>query len=87
MIETANKSRRTKVGIVVSNKMEKSIVVETNRLVRHKLYGKIIRSNVRYIAHDPDNVCRVGDRVLIEECRPMSRNKRWRMREIIERAV
>lgn len=87
MAEIANKDRKTKVGVVVSNKMDKSIVVETIRLVKHELYGKIIRRNIRYMAHDDGNQCNIGDRVLIEECRPLSKNKRWRMREIIEKAV
>ena len=80
-------ARKTKVGVVVSNKMDKSIVVKTERIVRHKLYGKIIHRHAKYMAHDPDNSCSIGDRVLIEECRPLSRSKRWRMREIIERAA
>jgi small subunit ribosomal protein S17 len=81
------KARKTRIGVVVSNKMDKSIVVETVRLMKHKLYGKIIRRNVRFMADDPENSCNIGDRVLIEECRPLSKNKRWRMREIIKRAT
>ena len=80
-------SRKTKIGVVVSNKMDKSIVVKTERMVRHKLYGKIIRRHAKYMAHDPDNSCSIGDRVLIEECRPLSRRKRWRIREVVEKAV
>ena len=86
MAESAN-TRKTRIGVVVSNKMDKSIVVETIRLMKHKLYGKIIRRNVRYMADDPENTCNIGDRVLIEECRPLSKRKRWRMREVIERAT
>lgn len=86
MAESA-KTRKTRIGVVISNKMDKSIVVETVRLMKHKLYGKIIRRNVRYMADDPENSCNIGDRVLIEECRPLSKNKRWRMREIVERAA
>ena len=86
MAESAQ-TRKTRIGVVVSNKMDKSIVVEAVRLMKHKLYGKIIRRNVRYMAHDPENTCNIGDRVLIEECRPLSKNKRWRMREVIERAT
>ena len=86
MAESA-KTRKTRTGVVVSNKMDRSIVVETVRLMKHKLYGKIIRRNVRYMADDPENTCNVGDRVLIEECRPLSKRKRWRMREVIERAA
>ena len=86
-MENLNKTRKTKVGIVVSDKMDKSIVVETERLIRHKLYGKFIRRHIKYMADDPESLCKVGDRVLIEECRPLSRKKRWRLREIIEKAV
>jgi len=86
MVESA-KTRKTRIGVVVSNKMDNSIVVETVRLMKHKLYGKIVRRHVRYMAHDPENSCNIGDRVLIEECRPLSKRKRWRMREIVERAA
>ena len=81
------KSKKTRYGVVVSNKMDKSAVIQTERLVRHKLYGKFIRRNVKYMADDPENNCSVGDRVMIEECRPLSKNKRWRVREIVEKAV
>ncbi len=80
------KNRKTRVGVVVSDKMDKSVVVQTERIVRHKLYGKFIRRRGKFMAHDPENSCAIGDRILIEECRPLSRNKRWRVREIIERA-
>ena len=81
------KKRRTLTGIVVSDKMTNSIVVDTERKVEHPLYGKMIRLNKKYMADDPQNSCAVGDRVLIEECRPLSRKKRWRLREIVEKAV
>ncbi len=81
------KSRRTKIGVVVSDKMDKSAVVQTERRMRHKLYGKFIRNHVKYVADDPENSCKIGDRVLIEECRPLSKRKRWRIREIVEKAV
>ncbi len=82
-----NKTRKTRQGSVVSNMMEKSIVVLVERKVRHKLYGKFIRSRVKYMAHDATNECNVGDIVLIEECRPLSKNKRWRVINVVERAV
>ncbi|NIA05534.1 MAG: 30S ribosomal protein S17 [Proteobacteria bacterium] len=82
-----NKTRKTRQGSVVSNMMEKSIVVQVERKVRHKLYGKFIRSRVKYMAHDAANECNVGDIVLIEECRPLSKHKRWRVINIVERAV
>lgn len=80
-------NKKTRIGIVVSDKMDKSIVVQTERLIRHKLYGKFIRRQVKYMADDPDSQCSVGDRVLIEECRPLSKRKRWRVRKIVEKAV
>ncbi len=88
MAEAENKkNKKTLTGVVVSTKMDKSVVVETERMVRHKLYGKFMRRHVKYMAHDPENNCNVGDRILIEECRPLSKSKRWRVREIVERAV
>ncbi len=80
-------TRKTRQGAVISNKMDKSVVVMVERLVRHKLYGKYIRRHIKYMAHDPKNECRIGDIVKIEECRPLSKTKRWRVRSIIERAV
>ncbi len=83
----ARKKKRTLVGVVVSTKMDKSVVVQTERLVRHQLYGKLMRKHDKYMADDPENSCSLGDRIMIEECRPLSKNKRWRVREIVERAV
>ena len=85
-VET-NKKKRSLSGVVVSTKMDKSVVVRTEQLVQHKLYGKFMRRHVKYMADDPENNCKIGDLVMIEECRPLSKNKRWRLREIIERAV
>lgn len=86
MSET-KKIKKTRTGSVVSNRMEKSIVVRVERKVRHKLYGKYIKQSVKYLADDPENSCNVGDIVLIEECRPLSKKKRWRLRDIIRQAV
>ena len=80
-------ARKTKIGSVISNKMDKSVVVQVDRRIRHKLYGKFIRRRVRYMADDPNNICNIGDVVLIEECRPLSKNKRWRVRSVVEQAV
>lgn len=80
------KERRTLDGVVVSDKMTSSIVVETARLVPHKLYGKMIRRRKKYMVDDPQNSCKVGDQVIIEECRPLSKNKRWRLRKIVKKA-
>jgi len=82
----SEKNRKTQQGCVVSSGMDKSIVVQVERKVRHKLYGKYINRRVKYMAHDEENACRVGDTVLIEECRPLSKNKRWRLLSIVERA-
>lgn len=81
------KTKKTRQGSVVSNKMDKSVVVLVERKVRHKLYGKYIRRQVKYMAHDAANECNVGDVVLIEECRPLSKRKRWLVRSIVERSV
>lgn len=87
MMGESRKNRKTKVGVVVSNTMDKSVVVNTERTVKHDFYGKIMRRNVKYMAHDPENSCAIGDRVMIEECRPLSKRKRWLVREIIEKAA
>ena len=80
-------AKKTRQGSVVSNKMEKSVVILVERMFPHKLYGKFIRKQVRYMAHDAKNECQVGDVVLIEDCRPLSRRKRWLVRSIIQRAA
>jgi len=77
--------RKTMVGTVVSDRMEKTVVVVVERLVKHPLYEKYIRKRSRFKAHDENNACHVGDRVLIMETRPLSREKRWRVQEILER--
>ena len=78
--------RKTRVGRVVSDKMDKTVVVSIKDKVRHPLYGKIINRTVKYKAHDEENTCGVGDKVLIMECRPYSKDKRWRVVEIVEKA-
>lgn len=78
--------RKTKVGVVSSDKMDKTVVVTIKDRVRHPLYGKIINRTVKYKAHDEENSCSVGDKVLIMETRPLSKDKRWRVVEIIEKA-
>lgn len=79
-------SRRVKQGRVASNKMDKTIVVVTETRVPHPTYGKIVRKSTRFKAHDEQNEAKVGDIVRIMECRPLSRDKRWRLVEIVERA-
>ena len=78
--------RKTRTGKVVSNKMEKTVVVAIEDNVKHPLYKKIIKNTIRLKAHDENNICGVGDRVLIMETRPLSKDKRWRVVEIIEKA-
>ena len=81
-----NGKRKTKVGRVVSDKMDKTIVVSVERLARHPLYKRVIRLSTRFKAHDEANEARIGDTVLIEESRPLSRTKRWRLLEVTSRA-
>ncbi|MFQ8599720.1 MAG: 30S ribosomal protein S17 [Oscillospiraceae bacterium] len=78
--------RKTRVGTVVSDKMDKTIVVAIQDNVRHPLYKKIIKRTVKLKAHDESNACGIGDRVLVMETRPISKDKRWRLVEIIEKA-
>ena len=79
--------RKVLTGRVVSDKMEKTVVVEVVRQKRHPLYGKVVRTSKKYKAHDEHNRARIGDVVRIKECRPMSREKRWVVTHILERAV
>jgi small subunit ribosomal protein S17 len=78
-------NRKTKVGRVVSDKMDKTIVVSVERLTRHPLYKRVVRASSKFAAHDELNTARVGDTVRIEESRPLSRTKRWRLVEVISR--
>jgi small subunit ribosomal protein S17 len=79
--------KRQLTGTVVSDKMDKSVVVLVERLIKHPFYMKYIRRRAKYSAHDESNECRVGDKVLITESRPLSRTKRWRVSSIVEKAV
>ena len=83
---TERNLRKTRVGKVVSDKMDKTVVVAIEDNVKHPLYKKIIKNTIRLKAHDEENTCNVGDRVLIMETRPLSKDKRWRVAEIIEKA-
>lgn len=85
MGEQAN--RRTQTGVVVSDKMEKTVVVRVDRLVKHSVYNKYIKRSVKYKVHDEQNSCKAGDKVQIEECRPLSKDKRWTLRQILESAA
>ena len=79
------KLRKEKTGLVISNKMEKSIVVEVERKIMHPKYGKFVKKSSRFVAHDEKNECSEGDKVKIAETRPLSKNKCWRLVEIIEK--
>jgi small subunit ribosomal protein S17 len=78
--------RKERIGVVVSNKMNKSILVAVRRKVKHPIYGKFINKTKKLMAHDEENTCNIGDTVLISETRPLSKIKTWRLIEIIERA-
>jgi small subunit ribosomal protein S17 len=79
--------RRQLTGVVISDKMDKTVVVIVERLVKHSIYQKYIRRQNRFAAHDENNSCRIGDKVRIVESRPLSKTKRWRINKIIEKAV
>ena len=78
--------RKTRTGVVVSDKMDKTVVVAIKTKVRHPLYGKMVNSTRKFKAHDEENACGIGDTVRIMETRPLSKDKRWRVAEIIEKA-
>ena len=79
-------NRKQRIGVVVSTKMDKTITVLVERRLRHPIYGKYVKKTKKFAAHDEQNSCNDGDRVQIEECRPLSKRKRWNLVEIIERA-
>lgn len=84
--EVARNFRKERIGVVVSNKMQKSIVVEVKRKMMHPKYGKFILRTKKFVAHDEENTCNIGDTVRIMETRPLSKRKNWRLVEIVERA-
>ncbi len=77
--------RKERTGVVVSNKMDKTIIIEVKRKVKHPIYGKFVNKTSKYYAHDEKNTCDIGDKVLIMETRPLSKSKNWRLVEIIEK--
>ena len=83
----AKRRRLEKEGVVISDKMDKTVVVEVRRLVMDQMYGKYLKQSSRFMAHDEKNECKIGDRVRIQESRPLSRQKRWVVKEILERAA
>jgi small subunit ribosomal protein S17 len=80
-------SKRQVFGTVVSNKMDKTVTVQVERLVKHRLYKKYVRRRSKFAAHDGQNACQIGDKVIITESRPLSRTKRWRVSKIVEKAL
>ncbi len=87
MSEDNKKVRRTIIGRVVSDKMDKTVSVKIERLIKHPKYGKYIRRTTKVLAHDANNECKPGDRVTISECKPVSKNKAWAVVNVIERAA
>jgi len=85
MMETTRRLRKERIGVVVSNKMDKTIVIAVEQKVKHPKYGKFIKSRNKFTAHDETNTCNIGDKVKIMETRPLSKRKCWRLVEIIER--
>jgi small subunit ribosomal protein S17 len=83
---TTQEFKRTQIGRVVSDKMDKSVTVLLERQIKHALYGKYIKRSTKLHVHDEENTCREGDKVMIAECRPLSKSKSWRVVEILERA-
>lgn len=79
--------RKTRVGTVISNKMDKTVIILVERITKHPAYKKYVRKRAKFKAHDEHNVCGIGDKVLIAETRPLSKEKRWRIRQVIEKAV
>ena len=83
---TRTTTRKTREGLVVSDKMDKTVVVSVEERFKHALYGKVLRRNIKLKAHDEENTAGIGDRVLIAETRPLSATKRWRLVEVLEKA-
>ena len=87
MAETITRRKASKVGVVVSDKADKTVVVRVDRIVRHKMYKRYVRKAATFMAHDEDNAAKVGDTVEIVESRPLSARKRWRLRKIVKRGL
>lgn len=85
-VDTSLSHRKVRVGVVVSNKMDKTVVVKVSRHAEHPLYGKRIIKTKKYVAHDEENLCRIGDQIRIRETRPLSKTKRWELLDIVQRA-
>lgn len=79
--------KKRRMGVVFSNKMDKTVVISTHRMTKHPLYKKYLKKRVRFKAHDEGNSCQIGDTVLVQETRPLSKDKRWKVVEILEKAI
>jgi len=79
--------RKSQTGVVISDKMDKTVVVQVDRLVKHSTYKKYVRRRAKYTVHDETNACKIGDRVVIRETKPLSKTKRWRVSQIVEKTV
>ena len=86
MDQTARRARKTRIGIVVSDKMDKTITVKIDRTLAHPEYGRVVRTSAKLMAHDAEGKAAIGDRVLVMETRPLSKHKRWRLVEVLEKA-
>ena len=86
MENNVRKTRASKVGTVVSSAMDKTVVIKVESVVKHGLYHRFVQRSRKFMAHDEENTCKIGDRVQIVECRPLSRHKRWRVSQVLERA-
>ncbi len=84
---TKKRHRKVRTGVVVSDKMDKTVLVEVSRVVMHPAYKKYVRRRKRFMAHDEENRCRIGDEVMIVESRPLSRHKNWRVRKVLKEAA
>ena len=78
-------NRKSQIGVVVSDKMDKTVVVKVSHLIKHPDFNKYVKQSVKYKAHDEDNSCKIGDRVQIVETRPLSRDKRWKVKQVLDR--
>ncbi len=87
MSETVGKKKVSKTGVVTSDRMDKSVVVRVDRIIMHKMYKRYMKRTAKFMAHDENNTCRVGDTVEIVESRPLSLRKRWRVKRVVRRAV
>ena len=87
MVENVQKRKVTKTGVVTSDKMDKSVVIQVERIIMHKMYKRYVKRTAKFMAHDEENTCRIGDMVEIVESRPLSSRTRWRVKRVVRRAI